>query len=285
MEMENDIQDLSREERREQIRQKKRRKIKRIALIAAAVVFVVILAVLIAGAVKRHKDASFSQIGPFPPSDSEELIAVKQVYDYSKPVPEADESSVLYFESALFIGDVRVEGMTTYIPDLGGTLIYGQSMTTQTAATDTFRTSTGTESTVIAASIGKDPIYIMLGLNETGWSYPELYETYLDELVKSIKAACPESSVYICSIIPLTESVAASRSYLTLDLIRNMNNMAQKVAASQRVYYLDVAEKLAPKGWLESEFAEANGLSLSANGYQALREYLVTHTVDKELYS
>ncbi len=275
--MQQENQNLSREQRRAQIRAAKRRKIRALCLLAAVAAAGVILAVFITKAVATSRDAGFSQIGPFPPAEGTAVERVKQEYDWASPVPEAEPVEDSFFSSALIIGDTRAEGMDLYLESCPAQVIASQSMTAQNA----LESMTSIED---ALSRGRTSVYIMLGLNEAGWAYPELYGEYLEQLVEALRGNAPESSVYICSLIPLTASAASSRGYLTAELVAELDSLAQQVAQRQQAYYLDLSEVLAPEGFLADSYAEANGLSLNKSGYEALYNYLKTHTVDKELY-
>ena len=277
--MQAEERELTREERRAEIRAAKRRKLRALAILVCVLIAAIILVVFVVKAINTQRDASFKQIGPFPPEENMEVVRIKKAYNWAMPVPEADPVADSHFVTALIVGDTRVEGISLYLESCPAELYYSQSMTAQTALS--------AEGTPVFASdlAGKSSVYIMLGLNEMGWAYPELYEDYLEELLSAVGAAAPKASVYVSRVIPLTAEAASSRSYMDASLVASMNSIVDRCAKSAQCYIIDPAEVLCGEdGWLLDAYAEANGLSLNQSGYEALYQYLKTHVVDKELY-
>lgn len=52
-------------------------------------------------------------------------------------------------------------------------------------------------------------IFIMFGMNEVGWSYPDIFTDDYAELVDEIHSKLPDAKIYLLSITPITQSLEA----------------------------------------------------------------------------
>ena len=124
-------------------------------------------------------------------------------------------------------------------------------------------------------------IYIMLGTNGLEWGDPEAliegYETFLDEVM----AAMPTSDIIIESITPTTEATANKRPGFSKDRILQYNAMLKDMAARKGLYFLDVyAAVVGTDGYTPVEIAAPlDGIHFTPQGYQRIKDYIMTHTV------
>lgn len=99
-------------------------------------------------------------------------------------------SSVKFDSSVAFIGDSRTQGFIMYngLKDIQDYSYI--SLMVDTAMTKKFvKTSNGDKITLLQDMANKNikKVYIMLGINELGWSYPQVFKSKYIELIDKIK--------------------------------------------------------------------------------------------------
>lgn len=148
----------------------------------------------------------------------------------------------LYFTDAVFIGDSRTEGLRLYSGLTTNYLSYTGQSIFHVQEGKTYSTSTQGKTSVYAAleknSYGK--IYISLGINdyyESASAYGAAYRA----VVARIKQICPDSAIYLMTLAPVNEELAASRGYSVKNATINAFNAEIKaIAAEQQVFCVDV---------------------------------------------
>ena len=279
--------EAARERRRARIKEMKRRRMMAYALLALILIVLITGILLIVQAIKKAKaPEQFAQIGPMP----QEVITVeslKDPYNFAKEVPAGEDAGESWFNDALIIGETRISGVEIYGLAKGADLYYSNSMTTESAMNgsgyDRNENSTSLGSVLAGKKYGK--IYICLGLNEMGWNHPDEFEESLTNLVSYIRQIQPNADIYIQTLIPCTESLAYSHPYITLEKIASMNSMMQSVAVGSKVFLLGLPEGLVTEsGALNSDFSQANGLSLTQGGMDLWCQYMRTHAVKEGDY-
>ena len=119
-----------------------------------------------------------------------------------------------------------------------------------------------------------DSVYIMLGINELGWSYPQVFKVKYKELINEIRKVKTNCKIYIQSIIPVTKSRSESDKIFNNENIAKFNKLVQEVANEENVTYLDVQSALVnSQGYLPEE-ASTDGIHLDANYCKKWLEYL-----------
>ncbi len=204
-------------------------------------------------------------------------------YDYSRPVPAADVAvTEEYFADAVFIGDSRTEGLKMFGGPQNATYYTGNGLKVDTVFTRTVvRTASGEKVTVMEALRQKSfkKIYIMLGINELGWAYSELFIKKYAEVIEEIKKNAPAAQIYLQSILPVTAERSQRDDIFNNANIRRYNDLIQQMAAEKRLYYLDVAQCMADaEGNLFSD-ASTDGIHLKKNYCERWFDYLKWHYV------
>lgn len=199
-------------------------------------------------------------------------------------LPENGRVDMSYFNDALFVGDSLTQGFTTYTANgfenakfaayIGAgpkTFIDG------TVVKDTGETVRPLDE-VIAANAKK--VYILLGTNSLETMSDEGFLEYYRQMLALFRQNLPADTVfYLQSIPPATAEKIAENEKFALDRVRNLNEQIAKIAYDNGVYFLDLYAALADEtGALSPAYSAGDGLHLNAQGYEAWREYLITHT-------
>ena len=212
-------------------------------------------------------------------------------YEFGVPVeetePVADDS---FFDRAVFLGDSRTEGLELFSGLKHGTFYWARGM-------NVFRVDDedqkifevdGEELTMIGALAKQDcdAVYIMIGVNELGFSV-ESYEQGLSTLVDKVLAAQPEAVVYLQLMPPLNDAMCRANKladYINNDNLRKFNEVIQRVAAEKKVALLNTAEVYTGEdGQLPAELAN-DGCHFAYGAYSLWADYMRSHTIDPERY-
>lgn len=173
------------------------------------------------------------------------------------------------FSDAAFIGDSRTVGleMTTNIPKASFYAATGLNVDTATSK-ESVKLESGKNGTVLDGMKEKqfNRIYIMFGINELGWPYPDVFQKEYTDLVNSIKEIQPNAKIYIQSILPVSSKAVSTNKVFTNENVEKFNELVKQVAADTSTAYLDVA----------SVMKDENGslpLDASTDGIHLLKEY------------
>lgn len=202
-------------------------------------------------------------------------------YDFSKPVPETAPVERGYFDDAVFIGDSRTEGLILNTGLTNATAFAHKGLKVDTVFTDEVINLNGYKVTVMEAlrATSFEKVYIMLGINETGWPYSDIFIEKYGEIIDGIKETNPEATIYVQQILPVANSVSSTHRYIKNSKIDEFNELISAMAAEKGIYYIDTAEAVSgPDGSLPEE-AATDGIHLKKSYYQKWLEYLMTHTV------
>ena len=202
-------------------------------------------------------------------------------WDFTQPVPESEAVTTDYFKDAVFIGDSRTEGFILY-NNLSDTTAYThKGLMVNTVFTDPVIQQDGQKKTVMEAlaDTSFSKVYLMFGINESGWAYSDIFIEKYGEIIDEIRRINPDATIYLQSILPVSQQVSNTHSYITNAKIDSYNQLIQQLAADKQVYYLNVAEAVAgPDGALPEE-AAADGIHLKKEYCQTWLSYLETHTM------
>ncbi len=123
-------------------------------------------------------------------------------------------------------------------------------------------------------------IFIMFGMNEVGWSYPDIFTDDYAELVDEIHTKLPDAKIYLLSITPITQSLEAKgEDGMNSEAIAKFNKLIQKVAKEHNASYLDVNSYLKNEYGFLDEDDSPDGCHLQPNAYLRMVEamkYLIS---------
>ena len=202
-------------------------------------------------------------------------------YDYSQPVPESDMVENSYFDDAVFIGDSRTEGFILY-SGLSNAISYAnQGLMVDTVFTKPVINMSGSKISVMDALRQTDfsKVYIMLGINETGWPYSSVFIEKYGKIIDEIKDINPKAVIYVQEILPVTDKVSQTHSYVKNEKIKEYNALIRQMAEEKEIYYIDTGNAVADANGSLPEDAASDGIHLNKSYCEKWLEYLKKHTV------
>lgn len=205
-------------------------------------------------------------------------------YDFSKPVPLSAPADTAYFDDAVFIGDSRTEGLFLNTGLSNAVSLAHMGLMVDTVFTRPLFNVNGEKVSVIDALKAADfsKVYIMLGINETGWVYSSIFVQKYGELIDAIREINPDAVIYIQAIMPVSQTVSDTHSYIKNAKISEYNQLLQGLAEEKQVYYIDTDNAVAgPDGSLPED-AAPDGIHLVRSYCQKWLDYLMAHTAPGE---
>lgn len=198
------------------------------------------------------------------------------------PVPESEAKTADYLNSCIFVGDSITYGLASYNVVPSANVYASMSMSISKVETAKIDTQYG-EMTIAEALQLKQPenIYIMLGSNGAAFmSVNDMYQSF-SSFMGIVSDICPESSIYILSVPPVTaEKEASAETPISNEDLDEFNQKLLEYANRNDMYYVDVCSALKDEsGKLSESDAENDGLHLKYSAYEKLINYVLTHTV------
>lgn len=183
----------------------------------------------------------------------------------------ADDSAAVYdgaamkddFSDACFIGDSRTLGLGLNCDKAKADFYASQGLNISSALTDqVIELQNGNMGTVLEAAAQKEykRIFVMFGINELGWPYPENFVEKYEELIEGIKAAQPNASIYVQSILPVAASAVNNDAVFTNENINAFNAYVEQAANETGVNYLDINGYFKDDSGMLPEDAAADGI-------------------------
>jgi lysophospholipase L1-like esterase len=227
-------------------------------------------------------DAALSSVvGPVP---QEDITAVQPITAQLVALPANGRVDMSYFDDALFIGDSLTQGFEVYasgIPNAkyAAYLGVGPKQFMEGTVTNLNGETVAAIDEILAAQPKK--VYILLGTNSmaslTDEAFLKYYGDFLDYLIPQLPA---DTVYYIQGIPPVTAEKAAADENYALSRITSLNDSLAQMAYARGLNYLDLYTALADDTGAQNAAysAGSDGIHLNGKGYDAWREYLITHT-------
>jgi len=191
----------------------------------------------------------------------------------------APEKPVDNFDNALFIGDSRTEGLRNY-DGLGDASYYAiKGLMINTISTKPAITINSAKMTVMQALKQKkyNKVFIMLGINELGWSSSDVFIVDYSRVIEQIKKDQPEAEIYVQAILPVTAKRSESDKIYNNKQINYYNMQLQKMAKKEGVHFLEVNSAVSNQSGCLPESASTDGIHLNKEYCKKWCEYLKTH--------
>jgi len=195
----------------------------------------------------------------------------------SEPLQPVDAS---YYKDACFIGDSRSEGFMMYAGPAEASYYVYKGLTVSGFFSTEFVKDGDRKITAAEALKNKQfgKVYIMLGINELGWSYSSVfYEKYCD-IIDYIREVQPDAKIFVQSIFPVSAKKSAKDAYVNNTRIQEYNHLIKKMCVEKSVVYLDVGQALQDENGNLPEEAAFDGVHLNKPYCEKWRVFLDTHT-------
>ena len=243
--------------------------------------------------VKQYNEEVYGIVEPTPEVSPEVIeIPVKKddapvEYNYGQQVPESEAVDSNYFSDTIFIGNSRTEGLMLFSGIDNTKSLTHKGLNVDTIFTNPVINKNGEKISVMEALKTENykKIYIMLGLNETGWAYSNMFIEKYTEAIKGIKAINPDAKIYVQSILPVSKETSDTHAYVKKSKIDEYNTLIKKMCVDNQVYYVNVAEVMADDTGYLPKAASTDGIHLNKEYCVKWLEYLKTHSVKSEVSS
>ncbi len=190
---------------------------------------------------------------------------------------EKTEKQINFDKTVAFIGDSRTQGFIMY-NNLKDVINYSYvGLAVDTAITKPFvKNESGNKITILEDMKNRklQKVYIMLGINELGWAYPEIFRKKYCELIEEIRKIQPNCKIYVQSIIPVTKSKSDGDKIYNNTNIANYNNLIQDLAKEEYTKYLDIAKALTGSVGILPEEASTDGIHVNKKYCEKWLTYL-----------
>ena len=201
------------------------------------------------------------------------------------PLPETEAVEDTYFDSAVFLGDSRTEGLSLYSGLKTGYFYTAVGATVESVfSKKNFETEGGEKVPLLDAVAEQDcdKIYIMLGINELGWSKVKTFHDQYAKLIDRVREDHPEAKIVLQSIPPVSAKQEAKKTYVNNDRISDYNEVIRTLAEEKECYFLDVAACLSDGNGLLPKDLNFDGIHLNPAGCKVWLNYLRTHSLEDE---
>ena len=122
-------------------------------------------------------------------------------------------------------------------------------------------------------------VYIMLGINETGWPYNNVFIEKYGEIIDEIRKINPSAIIYVQEILPVSDKVSSTHSYIKNEKIKEYNELIKQMASEKQIFFIDTSLAVANSEGSLPEEAATDGIHLKKEYCQKWLDYLKTHTV------
>lgn len=193
----------------------------------------------------------------------------------STTAPQSDED---YFSDALFLGDSRTVGFYLYARIPGATYFARTSMNVYNAFDKKVSETSDTASYDLSELLTKKKfgkIYILLGINEIGYSYTSVVSNY-SKIIDYIKQYQPDAKIIIQSNMHVTKKKSdANPNTFSNTRIDELNRRLSQLADNKTVFYLGFEEIFdGADGAMSSEYS-GDGVHLYGKCYKLWRDWML----------
>lgn len=248
--------------------------------------------------VETEAEANAPEIEPEPDTVVGLRQRIPADYDYASPVPAADAVTIDYMNDAVLIGDSRMQGLILYCGLSRITSYTYKGLTVDSVFTkpviDWEEAADLPEDKKIPADLwsdGKVPVmsalsqtefnkvYIMLGINETGWPDAVYFADAYGTVIDAIRETNPDCLIYMLSIFPVTKAVSDTHDYVTNEKIALYNEYLQQLAFEKEVFLVDLAPAVVDENGVLPADSGVDGIHLNKDYCVKVLDHILAHTV------
>lgn len=210
---------------------------------------------------------------PEEPAETEEKLPVG-------PVPASDPAEDTYFDGAVFLGDSRTEGFYLYSGLKTGQYLYAVGATVESVFSKPVWGEGASKVSLLDALAELDcrRVYLMLGVNELGWSKIENFHDQYALVIDRIREDHPEAEIALQSILPVSARQEAKKTYVNNRRIAEYNQVIAALAEEKNCAFINVAEAVTGEDGCLPADLNFDGVHLNSAGCRIWLDYLRTHT-------
>lgn len=193
----------------------------------------------------------------------------QEAKDQTSPESGGEGSWQADFSTALFIGDSRTVGLSEYGGLDGATVFANKGMSVfnvLSAEVEVDGRKTGLEALLAERQFAT--IYLMLGINELGYSDPSIVKQY-SKVVDLIQSAQPDAYVILGANLHVTKQKSDQNPAYGNDRINAVNRQVYEIAVDKGCGYIDVNS-------LFDDETGSLGAGYSSDGVHILGKYYRT---------
>lgn len=189
-------------------------------------------------------------------------------------------ASSQYISEMLFIGDSRTAGLVTYgfLPQIQALAMDG--LNHKTAREDALISRGGRLVTIpqAAGEIAPKRMLVSFGINGLGFMGEEDFLLEYEGLLDDLLSECPDSTLIIQSIYPVSAELAVRKPELSNQTIAHYNELLKALAQKKGGYFLNTCEVLSDSGGaLLKQYDAGDGLHLNTAAYEVILQYVSEH--------
>lgn len=206
--------------------------------------------------------------------------AIDPPFVFEAPLPASRPVSAGWFSDALFIGEVRMEELTSAGLFQPGLSLAQMGLNIRDLRSGNVFTLNGQRVTLEQMLEGSacQKVYLMLGFNEASWMSQEDFYGEYSCLIDDLRQLLPHAQIYIQTLIPVTVSRAAARTPDNT-LLAGYSALLSQLAREKQVYLVDVGAHFTEATGALPPSLSLDGLHLTDEGNAQWFQYLRTHTM------
>ena len=200
----------------------------------------------------------------------------------NKPIDEQNltvKPAVEFKDNALFIGDSRTVGLMEYAQIDNADFFCGVGMSVFNIH----------KKAVAVPGVGKislenllnskkfSRIYIMLGLNEIGYSFEKIIEKY-NELIAFVEEREPDAAIVIQANLHITKDRSDNDKNCNNKAINKLNNALSELADNKGIFYLDANVVFDDANGALSADKSSDNIHLYAKYYKEWGKWIMEQT-------
>lgn len=212
------------------------------------------------------------------PDDSKEPEIKPEKPDIEKLITVEDSVAEEYFKDTVFVGDSRTQGLQINADISSADFFAGRGLNVKNALTEkVIRQPKNKMITVVEALKGKQykKVYIAFGINELGWSYPEIFIKEYKNLISEIRKIQPKAEIVVQAILPVTQKKSSKDKIFNMKNIKKFNKLIKAMAKDIDATYADLSPAVRNKKGYLPKSVTPDGVHMNKPYCQRIIAYIV----------
>ena len=195
------------------------------------------------------------------------------------PVPESEPKPQDYLAKCAFVGETNIYNLGEDSLLQPYSVYASETLTLENYAREYVLLNGTTIRILSALNQASCPIYLMFGTESLADNPADKIANLFNQLLDSVIATAPESTVYVMSIPPVTaEEERSDERALKNSVIDDYNSRLLELCNEKNIYFVDVNTALKNnEGKLDGHLATEDGKHLSLEGGMVLLNYVLSH--------